>query len=76
MAIRGRFSVDRPLKVQITNKTSWSEIEIPEYNLKKVSVSLSIFDSAIGIYVDAEGMCYTNSVSNLDESTIAEASCY
>jgi len=76
VAIRGRFSVDRPLKLEIPDKTTWAEIEVLEHDLKKISVGLSSFSSAVGVDMNAERMCYTNCVGNLDESTIAKISCY
>jgi len=76
VAIRGRFSVDRPLKIEIPDKTTWAEVEVPEHDLKKSSVASSSFTSSVGIDMNAERMCYTNCIGNLDESTIAKISCY
>jgi len=76
VTIRGRFSVDRPLEVEVPDEATWAEIEVPEYDLKNLTIGLSALSSSVGIDVDTEGVGNTNCVGNLDKDTIAEFSSY
>jgi len=76
VTIRGRLCVDRPLKIEIPDKTSWAEIEVAEDDLKELTIALSVLASAVGIYVDTEGVCDTNGVGDLDECAVTEVAGY
>jgi len=75
MSVRGRLGVDRPLKVEIANKTSWAEIEVAENDFEELTIGLFVLGSAVGVDVDAEWVRNTNSVGDLDKYAIAEVSC-
>jgi len=76
VTIRGRLGVDRPLKIEIPDKTSWAEIEVAENDLKELAIRLSVLPGAVGIYVDTERVCDTNGVSDLNKCAVTEVAGY
>lgn len=66
--------VDGGLQVQLLDDHTRSEVEVSGDDFLKVVVSVSFSDGSVGVDVDGDRVSYTNTVSNLDEGSLAEAS--
>jgi len=60
-------------EVELTDDASRAEVEVLEDDVEELAVSLAD-GSAIGVDVDGHGVSNTDSVRDLDEDTLAEAS--
>jgi hypothetical protein len=66
--------VDGGLQVELLDDHTRSEVEVSGDDFLKVVVSVSFSDGSVGVNVDGDRVSYTNTVSNLDECSLAESS--
>lgn len=66
--------VDGGLQVELLDDHTRSEVEVSGDDFLKVVVSVSFSDGSVGVNVDGDRVSYTNTVSNLDEGSLAETS--
>ena len=74
MAESGGLLINGPLQIQLLDDASRSEIEIVANDADDVLLGAATFDRAVGLNVDGEWVGEADSVGDLDEGSVTEAS--
>ena len=76
MAVLGGLLVDWSQEVELLDDVARAEVEVLLHNADEVLISESFLYGSIGFNMDGERVGQTDGVRNLDEDSVAEASCY
>ena len=74
MTERSCLLVNGSLQVELLDDVARSEVEVFPYNSHDVLISATVFSRSVGVDMDREGIGEADSVRDLEESSVAEAS--